>query len=39
MLKDTAQGIQSLFYNSFKWSVVYKIFESLSSTPEMNIII
>ena len=30
----TAQGIEPIFYNNFKYSIIYKNFESLCCTPE-----
>ena len=30
-----AQGIQAIFYNNFKWSVIYKNIESLHYIPEI----
>ena len=34
-----AQIIQPIFYNIFKWSIIYKNFESLCCTPESNTIL
>ena len=39
MLYCTAQGIESLSDNNFKWSIIYKNIESLCCTPETNIIL
>ena len=36
MIHCIAQGIQPIFYN-FKWSIIYKNFESLCCTSETNI--
>ena len=30
--------IQTLFYNSFKWNIIYKNVDSLCCTPETNIV-
>ena len=34
----TAQGIQPLFCNNFKWSIIYKNIESVCCTPETKMI-
>ena len=35
----TTKGIWPIFYNIFKWSIIYKNFESLCCTPESNTIL
>ena len=35
----TAQGIEPIFYNNYKWSIIYRKFEPLSCTAETNIIL
>ena len=32
------KNIQPIFYNNFKWSIIYKNTESLCCTPETNIV-
>ena len=34
----TAQGIQPICYNNFKWSIIYKNIKSLCGSPETNIV-
>ena len=34
----TVQGIQPIFYNNFKWNIIYRNIESLGCIPETHII-
>ena len=38
MIYCTAQGIQAMYYNSYKWSTTFKNCDSLCCTPEAYII-
>ena len=35
----TAAGTEPIFYNNFKWNMIYKNTESLCCTPETNIML
>ena len=32
-------GNMSVFYNSFKWNIIYKSVESLCCKPEINVVL
>ena len=34
----TAQGIQLIFYNNFKWNIIYRNIKSLCCIPETHIV-